>query len=234
MLALPDSSNRIKRMTSHTPNVEFWFDPSCPWCWMTSRWANEVAGVRGFEIRWHPISLTVINEGNPNERHAEAHRQGHRAGRVIEAARRSVGEHVVGALYTEIGQRVHPGARSDMDAVIAEALAALGLDASLAEAADAKGDPRASEADAVSTEARLTADELDTQLRANTAHALKLAGPDVGVPIIAIDGVAFFGPVVTPAPSGEQALQLWDGIYAAASVPGFYELKRGRSADPQF
>ncbi|MBK0420182.1 DsbA family protein [Leucobacter sp. CSA1] len=201
------------RSTNPT-SVEFYFDPICPWCWMTSRWAAEVAETRGFEIAWHPISLAILNEGNPDESHAEGHRQGLRAGRVIEAARRRHGEGVVGALYAEFGARIHPGARGDFDAIIVEGLARLELDPELAAAADSE--------------------EYDAQLRANTDHAIEIAGPDVGVPIISIDGVAFFGPVVTPAPTGEAALQLWDGIYAAASVPGFYELKRGRTEGPRF
>ena len=201
-------------MSNSSPSVEFWFDAICPWCWMTSRWATEVAEARGFEIEWHPISLAIINEGKDLGDHAEGHRQGHRMARVVEAVRRSAGGGSIGSLYTELGTRRHPGGRDDFDAIIAESLAAAGLDAGLAEAADSE--------------------EYDEQLRANTSHALEIAGPDVGVPIISIDGVAFFGPVVTPAPSGEQALKLWDGIYAAASVPGFYELKRGRTAGPQF
>lgn len=194
--------------------VEFWFDPICPWCWMTSRWAREVAEERGFEIAWHPISLKIINEANDDDDHDDSHAAGHRLGRVVEAARVAAGQGVVGRLYTELGERIHPGDREDYDAVIAEALAAVGLDPALAAAADAEAS--------------------DAQLRENTEHALRIAGPDVGVPIIAIDGVAFFGPVVSPAPSGEDALRLWDGIYAAASVPGFYELKRGRTVGPQF
>lgn len=199
---------------SETPAVEFWFDAICPWCWMTSRWAQEVADTRGFQIDWHPISLKIINEGNDSGSHAEGHHQGFRFGRLIEAARRAHGEPVVGELYTEIGNRLHPGERSDYDAIIEEALAAVGLPGALAAEADL--------------------DTSDQQLRENTRHALDIAGPDVGVPIISVNGVAFFGPVVTPAPTGAHALQLWDGIVAAASVPGFYELKRGRTKGPQF
>lgn len=196
------------------PAVEFWFDPICPWCWMTSRWASEVASVRGFEIAWHPISLAIINEGSEPGPHAEGQRQGHRMGRVVEAARVAHGEGVVGRLYTELGSRIHPGGRNDYDAIISESLAAAGLPAELASAADVE--------------------QSDAQLRANTAHALKIAGPDVGVPIISVNGDAFFGPVVTPAPTGDDALRLWDGIVQAASVPGFFELKRGRTVGPQF
>lgn len=196
------------------PKVEFWFDPICPWCWMTSRWANEVAAARGFEIAWHPISLAILNEGQEPNDHTAAQVEGLRMGRVVEAARLAQGESVVGALYTALGTRIHPGGRFDVDAIIAESLAELGIDAGFASAADS--------------------DAADTQLRANTDHAMEIAGPDVGVPIISVNGVAFFGPVVTPSPTGETALRLWDGIVAAASVPGFYELKRGRTAGPQF
>ncbi|MFC5338460.1 DsbA family protein [Leucobacter denitrificans] len=201
-------------MTANQPNVEFYFDPICPWCWMTSRWAAEVAEVRGFEIAWKPISLKIINEGNDLGSHQGLHDEGHRLGRVVEAARVAGGESLVGKLYTEMGTRRHPGGRDDFNAIIAESLEAAGADAALAAAADT--------------------DESDAQLRKNTDHALEIAGPDVGVPIISIDGVAFFGPVVTPAPTGDDALRLWDGIYAAASVPGFYELKRGRTEGPKF
>ena len=201
-------------MSAAQTEVEFWFDPICPWCWMTSRWASEVAQVRGFEIVWHPVSLAIINEGKDAGSHAEGMRQGQRMGRVVAAARRAHGQSFVGQLYTEFGTRIHPGARDDFDAIIAESLAALALPVELAAAADDTS--------------------FDDELRTNTAHALEIAGPDVGVPVISIDGVAFFGPVVTPAPTGEAALRLWDGIHAAASVPGFYELKRGRTVGPQF
>ncbi|WP_024357222.1 DsbA family protein [Leucobacter chironomi] len=201
-------------MSNAAPDVEFWFDPICPWCWMTSRWVAEVAETRGFEVAWHPISLAILNEGHDAGDHAEGHRQGKRMGRVVEAARVAHGQAVVGALYTELGTRIHPGGRDDTDVIIAESLAALDLPAALAAAADDE--------------------QNDAQLRANTDHAMAIAGPDVGVPIISVNGVAFFGPVVTPSPTGETALKLWDGIVAAASVPGFYELKRGRTAGPQF
>ncbi len=204
----------IERPESAQPVVEFWFDPICPWCWMTSRWVSDVAAARGFDIAWHPVSLKIINEGNDVGDHEEGMRQGHRLGRVAAAVARAQDPSAVGRLYTEFGTAIHPGGRDDFDGILAEALTAVGLDAELAAAADDE--------------------QYDTDLRENTAHALEIAGPDVGVPVISVDGVAFFGPVVTPAPQGEQALRLWDGIVAAASVPGFYELKRGRTSGPQF
>ena len=202
-------------MSAEHPQVEFYFDAACPWCWMTSRWAAEVAEARGFEIDWKPVSLKIINEGNDiSEAYAAMVAVAHGTCRIVQAAAESGGNEAVGRLYTELGNRIHPGGRKDTDAILAESLAAAGLDAALVEAA---GDER-----------------FDAELRANTEHALKIAGPDVGVPIISIDGVAFFGPVVTPAPTGETALRLWDGIHAAASVPGFYELKRGRTEGPKY
>ncbi|MGO3148376.1 MAG: mycothiol-dependent nitroreductase Rv2466c family protein [Leucobacter sp.] len=203
-------------MSAESPNVEFYFDPICPWCWMTSRWAAEVADVRGFEVDWKPVSLKIINEGNGEPK--DYHIAGHRLGRVAQAALIAVGPEAVDKLYTEFGTRIHPDGRSDFDAIISEALAALDIDEATVSALTAAADT----------------EESDEQLRANTVHALDIAGPDVGVPIISIDGNAFFGPVMTPAPTGDDALRLWDGINAAASVPGFYELKRGRTEGPQF
>lgn len=200
-------------MSEQTPNVEFFFDPICPWCWMTSRWVHEVSEVRGFPVTWRPISLAILNEGRDAGSHAEGHRQGKRLGQTAIAIHEVAGDAAVGRFYTEVGTRIHPDDRDDYDAIIAEALAAVGLDESLAARADAAD---------------------DTVLRENTDFAMATAGPDVGVPIISVDGNAFFGPVVTPAPSGEAALRLWDGMVMAASVPGFYELKRGRTAGPQF
>ena len=197
-----------------SPTVEFWFDPVCPWCWMTSRWATEVAEARGFEITWTTLSLQILNEDKGGKK--AAHSMGMRVLRVIEAVRQERGSSVVGELYTAAGTRIHLGGMQDADQIIREMLDEVGLPASFAEFADG------------------SEDEIEARLRENTAYAMEIAGPDVGVPIISIDGVAFFGPVVTPAPSGEDALKLWDGIYAAASVPGFYELKRGRTQGPIF
>lgn len=183
---------------------------------MTSRWAVEVSAARGFEIAWKPVSLKIINEkhGEPKDYHI----QGHRLSRVAQAALVAVGPDAAGKLYTEFGTRIHPGAREDFDEIIAEAVATLELDEAAAAALIAAADT----------------EESDEQVRENTVHALDIAGPDVGVPIISIDGNAFFGPVMTPAPKGDDALRLWDGLAATASVPGFYELKRGRTDGPNF
>lgn len=189
---------------------------------MTSRWISEVAEVRGFEVAWHPVSLAIINENADPEAdymksHREAFEQSLRMGRIAVAAEEQLGNQAVAALYTALGTRLHPEGRKDYEALVNDAVAEA-LPADFTEAAAVA---------AANT-------DLDAVLRANTTHALEIAGPDVGVPVISVNGVAFFGPVVTPAPTGETALQLWDGIVAAASVPGFYELKRGRTVGPQF
>ena len=196
--------------------ADFWFDPMCPWAWMTSRWMTEVERVRDVEVRWHVMSLAVLNEGRdlPESYRALMDRAWGPV-RVVIAARAAHGDEVVKPLYDALGTRIHPGGRGeDLDAVIAEALAEVGLPAELAAAA--------------STDAH------DEALRTSHQGAIDIVGDDVGTPVVAIDGVGFFGPVMTPAPQGEDAGRLWDGFVLVTSVPGFYELKRSRTAGPQF
>jgi len=198
--------------------ADFWFDPICPWAWMTSRWMLEVTRLRPVDVRWHVMSLSVLNHGRElSPRYAALMEQGWQPVRVVAAAAAEHGDEVLLPLYTAIGTRFHPGGRGEAEqypAVFAEALAEVGLPAHLAEAA-------------YST-------DHDQYLKESTDRALELVGDDVGTPVISVSGVAFFGPVVTPAPRGEQAAQLWDGTLAVASVPGFYEIKRSRTAGPTF
>ncbi|MCV2396242.1 DsbA family protein [Actinotalea sp. M2MS4P-6] len=194
--------------------ADVWFDPMCPWAWMTTRWMTEVER-SGVPVRWHVMSLALLNEHRDvDERHRRFLDRAWAPVRVVTAARVEHGETAVKPLYDAIGTRVHPEGRKDLDAVLAEALAEVGLPARLAEAA--------------------RSDAYDDALRASHARAVALVGDDVGTPVVAIDGVGYFGPVVTPAPTGDDALRLWDGLVAMTRLPGFYELKRTRTEGPSF
>ena len=196
--------------------ADFWFDPMCPWAWMTSRWMGEVEQVRPIETRWHVMSLAVLNEGRDlPEQYAALMQRAWGPVRVVVAASRLHGEKYVKPLYDAMGTRIHPGGRGeDLDAVIAESLEEVGLPAELA--------------------AYATSDEYDAELRASHEEGISKVGTEVGTPVVAFNGTAFFGPVVTPAPKGEDAGRLWDGCVLVASTPGFYELKRSREQGPVF
>lgn len=203
-----------------TTTADFWFDPMCPWAWMTSRWILEVESVRDIQVRWNVMSLAVLNEGRdlPSE-YVDIMRQAWKPVRVIIAAQQASGDGVVLPLYTAMGTRMHPGGRQDVDAIIAESLAEAGLPADLAAAGDN--------------------DAYDEALRASHLRGISLVGEDVGTPVIGLPGadgktIAFFGPVVTPAPQGEDAGRLWDGVVLVAATPGFFELKRTRTQGPVF
>ena len=198
------------------PVVDLWVDPLCPWAWMTSRWVDEVSTLRDVEVRWHVMSLSVLNEKKADlpQRYRDMLDEGWGPVRVLVAAARDHGDEVIKPLYEAMGTRRHPGGRSDTAAIIAESLAEVGLPASLADAA--------------------ATDEVDAALRESHAEGIALVGDDVGTPVVAIDGVGFFGPVVTPAPTGDAAGRLFDGLALMTSVPGFYELKRSRTAGPSF
>lgn len=195
--------------------IDFWFDPACPWAWMTSRWVEEVQKVRDVDVHWHVMSLAVLNEGRdlPEDYRATLD-EAWGPVRVIVAAAELHGEEHIKALYDAMGSRRHPGGRKDTAAIIAESLAEAGLPAELADAAGTQ--------------------EWDAALRASHEQAIALVGDEVGTPVVAFDGTAFFGPVVTPIPRGEAAGRLFDGFALITGVPGFYELKRSRTARPQF
>ena len=200
---------------SERTRVDFWFDPVCPWAWMTSRWMLEVEKVRDVEVSWHVMSLSVLNENAdlPDD-YRKLMDRAWLPVRVIVAAREQYGQDVVLPLYTAIGRRIHPGGEDDYEAAVAGGLAELGLPADLVEAGDS--------------------DRYDELLRASHSEGIDKVGQDVGTPVIAVGDIAFFGPVVTPAPKGDTAARLWDGVLAVAGVPGFYELKRTRDERPVF
>ncbi|MFH8679798.1 DsbA family protein [Streptomyces lydicus] len=210
--------------TAKTP-ADFWFDPLCPWAWMTSRWMLEVEKVRPVEVRWHVMSLAVLNEDKLDQlpaEYAENMRPGGKAWgpvRVVIAAQQLHGDEAVGRLYTALGTRFHNEGLGVTPEAVAAALDDAGLPAELIEYADK--------------------DTYDTELRASHKEGIDLVGQEVGTPVIAVPGsdgdqIAFFGPVVTPAPKGEDAAKLWDGTLMVASIPGFYEIKRTRTQGPIF
>ncbi|MEU3303549.1 MULTISPECIES: DsbA family oxidoreductase [unclassified Streptomyces] len=209
-------------MSENRTPADFWFDPLCPWAWMTSRWMLEVEKVRPVEVRWHVMSLAVLNEDRMDEL-PEEYREGMKQAwgpvRVVIAAQQKHGDEVVGPLYTALGTRIHNEGRGVTPEVILEALDAVGLPAELAEHAES--------------------DTFDAELRASHEEGISKVGQEVGTPVIAVPGsdgeqIAFFGPVVTPAPKGEAAAKLWDGTLLVASIPGFYEIKRTRTKGPDF
>ena len=205
--------------------IEFWFDPACPWCWLTSRWILEVEKVRDVEVKFRIMSLYVLNEGREglSDFYRELMPKTLPSVRVIEAARQKFGEEVVSPLYTAIGPRIHQprpedAERPDQRELIPEALAEAGLPAELIDAAttDAFG-----------------SGPYDEAVRASHHAGMDKVGPDVGTPTIHINGTAFFGPVISRVPKGEEAGKLWDGAVALANFPYFYELKRTRTEGPQ-
>jgi 2-hydroxychromene-2-carboxylate isomerase len=203
-------------MNDATPtHVEFWFDPSCPWAWMTSRWVDEVSKYRDLDVTWKIMSLAVLNEHKDvSESYSSFFPRALRYTRLVTAVRELQGQEFVKPLYDALGERIHPGGSTDPDTVIREALAEVGLPAELAKYS-------------------LT-DTFDPQMRASHFDGINRVGEDVGTPVIAVEGVAFFGPVISPAPRGEQAVALWDGTVAVASYPGFFEIKRTRTVGPIF
>jgi len=195
--------------------VDFWFDPSCPWAWMTSRWIDEVAVHRDLDVTFHIMSLAVLNEDNDvSDEYKANFARMLRYTRLVTAVGELHGQSAVKPLYDALGTRIHPGGETDADVVIPAALAEVGLPADLARYADT--------------------DEYDAQMRASHDDGIGRVGQDVGTPVIAVNGVAFFGPVISPAPKGEQAAALWDGVVAVAAYDGFFEIKRSRTRGPQF
>lgn len=203
-------------MSDTTRNAaQFWFDPLCPWAWMTSRWMMEVEQVRPVDVTWSVMSLSVLNEGRDLDAgYRAAMDNGWGPVRVITAAAREHGQDVVKPLYDAMGDLIHHQGVSDYSIVIAKALAEVGLPGGLASFADG--------------------DAVDAELRASHSRAIDLVGDEVGTPVIAVNGVAFFGPVVSPAPRGEAAGRLWDGCVLVAGTEGFFELKRSRTVGPIF
>jgi len=206
-------------MTERKP-ADMWFDPMCPWAWITSRWLLEVERVRPVDVRFHVMSLSVLNEGRDlPDTYLERIASGWGPVRVCVAAAQRYGDQVLRDLYTAMGNRIHLGKEEVGPQLCADALADAGLAPELAAAASSTGHDQA------------VRDSHDAGM---APVGLEVGTPTIHTPGPAGDQVAFFGPVVTPAPKGEAAGRLWDGVLLVAGTPGFFELKRTRDQPPVF
>lgn len=195
--------------------VDFWFDPVCPWAWITSRWMHEVEKVRPVTTKWHVMSLSVLNEGRDLPApYDELVRTGWGPVRVCVAAEQHGGPEVLGPLYTALGGKFHHEKAPRERATYTAALAEAGLPEDLADAAEST--------------------EFDDALRASHKEGIERVGYDVGTPVISVNGLSVFGPVVSPIPRGDAAGRLWDGMLLIAGTDGFFELKRSRTRSPIF
>lgn len=201
--------------TTDTTVLDLWFDPMCPWAWMTSRWALEVEKVRPVTVQFHVMSLSVLNEGRElSPRYREVMDAGWGGPRVCLAIESAHGQQALRDFYTAVGTRIHPGGQPSEVATYEAALAEIGLPIELAQAA-------------------LT-DSNDGAVRASHHEGMDPVGQDVGTPVIRVNGMSLFGPVISPAPKGEEAGNLWDGFLKVLAYPGFFELKRTRTVGPIF
>ena len=209
-------------------DVDFFWDPVCPWAWITSRWVVEVQGLRDYSVEWRSISLAVLNDQLVADWYTPEYRRGHLAGleclRVADAVRLAEGNEAVGRLYTALGTGIHneqqrQAVRAGTGAFIAEMLGRAGLDRDFAE--------------------HHLDESHDEHIRADTALALERTGNDVGTPILtfrpgAPDENSFFGPVIARIPRGDEALRLWDAVEVIATTSGMAELKRSLRSRPVF
>ncbi|MCL2736137.1 MAG: DsbA family protein [Propionibacteriaceae bacterium] len=198
-------------------DVDFWFDPYCPWAWMASRWMLDVEKVRDVTVRFHVMSLAVLNEGRddlPEDYKERMSTQAWYGARASIAVEQRYGQETLREFYTALGTRYHIHDEPREPDTVRAALTDLGLDASIAD-------------DCVTT-------RVDDAMRISHHGGMDPVGTDVGTPVIRIGDMSIFGPVVSPAPKGEEAGRLFDGVRAVMAYPGFFELKRTRTVGPIF
>jgi 2-hydroxychromene-2-carboxylate isomerase len=195
--------------------AEFWFDPVCPWAWMTSRWILEVEKVRDISVKWNLFSLAHLNRDKElSDDYKSRLIRSWQSTRVIAAAQKEKGSGVTLPLYTAISSRIHLKKMEVGALLFEEALSEVGLNPALS--------------------AAMNDESINPAVIESHERGIALVGNDVGTPIISVGGAAFFGPVISPAPKGEAAGKLWDGVVGVASYPGFFEIKRSRTVGPIF
>jgi len=198
-------------------DVDFWFDPMCPWAWMTSRWILEVRNIRDIRVEFHVMSLAVLNEGREGLDADYKHRMETEAwygARAAIAVEQRYGQEGLSAFYTALGTRYHIQDEPRDPETVRAALSDLGFDETIAQSC--------------------TTTRYDEALRISHHEGMDPVGMDVGTPVIRIGGVSIFGPVISPAPKGEEAGRFFDGVCAVMAYPGFFELKRSRTVGPIF
>lgn len=196
-------------------NADYWFDPMCPFAWITSRWILEVEQVREISVTWNVMSLSYLNKDRElPEEYAAMMVTGWGPVRVCIAAEQRHGREILLPLYTAMGTRIHNQQQEISRELIVDSLAEAGCDADLVEAMDDTS--------------------YDGPLAESHHRGMDQVGFDVGTPTISFDGSAFFGPVLSKIPRGDDAGALWDGCVAVAKFPYFYELKRSRTGDLDF
>jgi hypothetical protein len=195
--------------------AEFWFDPMCPWAFITSRWILEVAKVREIEITWNIFSLPHLNKDREMpEKYKAIFANSWSCARIIKSVEKDFGKEKTLPLYTAISTRIHVLKEAVSKDLLSDSLKEVALDSKYL--------------------AEMENSDWDKQIIESHERGIKLVGDDVGTPIIAINGIGFFGPVISPAPKGEEAGKLWDGVVLSASYPGFFEIKRSRTVGPIF